>query len=370
MSLTLSSLRLTNIRSYTEFELADIGNLTIMVGPNAVGKTNVIEAIQLITAISSFRNSKVEHLIHEGSDFGRIDAHVGDDQRQLDVSLLLSEGKKRYVLNGKGKQASALKGLCPSVIFTPDDLGLVKGSNSVRRDALDAIGGQISENHRIIRRDFQTVVSNKNTLLKDEARDDLVYALNEVLITCSAQLTCYRSALFNRLNEYLVEAYAKISSSREIVTCEYVPSWEEFGIAVEGKLTRDDARHALSAALDAAYDQERIRKRSLVGAHADKVRFFIDGKDASLFASQGQQRSLVLAFKIAEVAVIRDVLGTQPVLLLDDVMSELDSRRRDCLVDFIEDEMQVFITTTNLEYFNATLLGRAQVVELGTKTTF
>lgn len=366
MSLALSSLRLTNIRNYEEFVLENIGNLTIMVGPNAVGKTNVVESIQLVTAISSFRNPKVDHLIREGCDFGRIDARIGDADRQLDVQMMLSQGKKRYVLNGKSKQASALKGLCPAVIFTPDDLDLVKGSNSIRRDALDSIGGQISENHRIIRRDFQTVMANKNTLLKDEARDDLVFALNEVLITCSSHLTTYRSALFDRLNGYIEEAYAKISSSREKVTCCYTPSWEEFGVAVEGRLTRDVARGALSQALENAYGQERARRRSLVGAHADKVSFYIDGKDASLFASQGQQRSLVLAFKIAEVAVIRDVLGTQPVLLLDDVMSELDSKRRSCLVDFIEDEMQVFITTTNLEYFDTTLLGRARVVELDT----
>jgi DNA replication and repair protein RecF len=366
VSLTLSSIRLANFRNYEEFSLEDLGNLTIMVGPNAVGKTNVIEAIQLVTAISSFRNPRVEHLIRDGSAFGRLVAQIGDDQRQLEIQMMMSEGKKKYFLNGKPKKINALKGICPAVVFTPDDLNLVKGSNSIRRDALDAIGGQISENHRIIKRDFSTVITNKKKLLKEDAREDIISALDEVLITCSSYLTCYRVALFKRLSEYLSYAYARISSAKETVTCRYVPSWEEFGIFTEGKLTCEEAKDKLSQALVAAKPQERIRKRCLVGAHADKVSFFIDGKDANLFASQGQQRCLVLAFKIAEVGVIRDILGTQPVLLLDDVMSELDSKRRECLVDFIKEEMQVFITTTNLEYFEPTLLGRAQVVRLET----
>ena len=363
MSLTLESLRLVNFRSYEDFLLEGLGNLTVLVGPNAVGKTNVVEAIQLVTAIQSFRNPRVDHLVREGSDFGRVEAVMGDGSRLMEVRLQLSEGKKRYVLNGKGKQAISLKGMCPAVIFTPDDLELVKGSNSVRRDALDSVGCQVSENHRIIKRDFGAVVKNKNALLKEEARPDLVEAVNAVLVTCSSQLTCYRAALFRRMEPYIAEAYARISSSQESMTCEYVPSWEEYGVSAEG-LSRDEVRDAMAKALDVAGAQEAARKRALVGAHADKVRFYIDGKDASLFASQGQQRSLVLAFKIAEVAIIRDVLGTQPILLLDDVMSELDARRRSCLVDFIEDEMQVFITTTNLEYFEESLVSRARIVEL------
>lgn len=116
--------------------------------------------------------------------------------------------------------------------------------------------------------------------------------------------------------------------------------------------------------MEAGTQRELDRGRALWGPHADAVAFFVDGRNAAQFASQGQQRSLVLAFKLAEVAFVREMTGQQPVLLLDDVMSELDARRRDALVEFIEGDIQTFITTTNLGYFSKSLLDRARIVRL------
>ena len=130
------------------------------------------------------------------------------------------------------------------------------------------------------------------------------------------------------------------------------------------RLGRDEARAALAEAIERRRAEERARRRALVGPHADKVEFFVDGRDASVYASQGQQRSIVLALKLAEVAVIEDVLGSRPVLLLDDVMSELDEHRRRMFLEHVKQDTQTFITTTNLSYFDDELLGRARVVTL------
>ena len=366
MDLRIERISFRNFRNYERFELSDLGSLTVLVGPNAVGKTNVVEGIQLLTALQSFRRPTLEQMVRHGSDFARLDADVSDGSRALALSLQVSEGKKRYLLNGKGKRTADLKGLVPSVAFTPDDLELAKGASVPRRAALDALGSQLSANHYVIKKDYEKVVRYKNRLLKEEASADLVASIDETLVTCGAQLACYRSALFEKLAPIVRSYYATIADGREDMDLCYVPSWEDHdpSVPVTYSFGRDEARERLQRQLSRRRGDERARKRALVGPHADHVEFFIGGRNAALYGSQGQQRSIVLAFKLAEAALIRDMLGQKPVLLLDDVMSELDAGRRNALVSFIEGDIQTFITTTNLAYFDEELLARARVVEL------
>lgn len=366
MSLVLGSFALRNFRNYKAFDLEEIGMLTVFVGPNAVGKTNIVEGIQLVTALSSFRHPSLDQVVRRGAESARVDARIGDGSRQLDLALLIEEGGRRYLLNGKPKRTADLKGLIPAVAFTPDDLELVKGSQSTRRSALDALGSQLSANHYLIKKDYEKVVRFKNRLLKEEAAPALVESIDESLLTAGAQLAWYRSSLFAKLAPLMAAQYASITGGRERLDAYYIPSWE----TCEGEkpatfsFTRDEARAQLAAALAARRADERARRRALVGPHADRIEFFIDGCNAAAFGSQGQQRSLVLAFKLAEVHLIQDILQQQPVLLLDDVMSELDADRRRALMGFVAGDIQTFITTTNLSYFDRDLLDRARVVKL------
>lgn len=353
--------------------LDGIGPLTIFVGPNAVGKTNIVEGIQLLTALASFRHATGEQLIRRGASRARLHADVSDGSRFLQVSLSVEAGLRRYSLNGKPKRAADLKGLLPAVAFSPDDLDLVKGSMSVRRAALDALGSQLSANHGVIKRDYEKVIRYKNRLLKEGASGDLVESINETLVTCGAQLTCYRSALFEKLAPELEARYAGLAARTgsdsprgERLNAYYVPSWESFspGECRLGGISRDEAREALARALHERRGEEMTRKRALVGPHADRVEFLLGGVDAAVFGSQGQQRSVVLAFKLAEAQVIEGVLRQKPVLLLDDVMSELDESRRAALTDYMAEDVQTFITTTNLSYFDSDVLDRARIVRL------
>ena len=366
MDLRIERIAFRNFRNYEEFGLDNIGPLTVLVGPNAVGKTNVVEGVQLLTALQSFRHPTIEQVVRHGAEFARIDADVTDGSRQLVLSMQVSEGKKRYLLNGKPKRTADLKGLVPSVAFTPDDLELVKGASAVKRAALDALGSQLSSNHYLIKRDYEKVVRYKNRLLKDEASDDLLASIDETLITCGAQLACYRSALFEKLAPVVSSYYTTIADGREIMEACYVPSWEHHDPSVPATYAfgRDDARERLQGEIVRRRLEERQRRRALAGPHADHIEFFIGGRNAATYGSQGQQRSIVLAFKLAEAALIRDMLNQNPILLLDDVMSELDAQRRSALVSFIEGDIQTFITTTNLSYFDNDLLARARVVEL------
>ena len=369
MDLRIDRISFLNFRNYEHFELADLGPLTVLVGPNAVGKTNVVEGIQLLTALQSFRHPTLDQMVRHGADFASLDADVTDDNRRLRVSLRAGDGKKRFLLNDKPKRTADLKGLVPSVTFTPDDLELAKGSSAVKRATLDALGSQLTSNHYVIKKDYEKVIRYKNKLLKDEAPDALIASIDETLITCGAQLATYRAALVEKLAPVVSDYYAEIAGGREEVALCYVPSWEahDQNVLVTYSFGRDEARARLQAALTLRAGEERARRRALVGPHADHLEFFINGRNAALYGSQGQQRSLVLAFKLAEAALIHDVLGQRPVLLLDDVMSELDSSRRNALVSFIEGDIQTFITTANLTYFDEELLARARVVELPLK---
>ncbi|MEC4272064.1 DNA replication and repair protein RecF [Adlercreutzia sp. R25] len=382
MTLRIESLELRNFRNYDEAVIDGLGDITVLVGENAVGKTNLVEGIQLLTALASFRHGTFDQLVRHGESQGRAALRATDGNRQLDIELLLAGKTRKYRLNNKAKRPLDLKGLIPSVIFTPDDLDLVKGSNTGRRTALDVLGSQVNKSYYTVRRDYEKVVRHKNRLLKDEADPTLVEAIDEMLVTVGSQLTMYRIALFERLRPHMVGKYREISGGREEMEARYVPSWEA-GLSKEAdepappegaheasstsapsSLVRDEVRDALSRALHERAAEERRRGRALVGPHSDQILLTLDGQDASIYGSQGQQRSIVLAYKLAEAAVIEEILDQKPVLLLDDVMSELDGRRRAALVEAMEGGSQTFITTANIDYFDEDMLARSKVVNL------
>ncbi len=325
----------------------------MFVGPNASGKTNAVEALQLLTALSSFRNAKSSELVRQGCEKARASCEVTDGSRQLSISLTLEEGKRTYELNGKRRAPKALRGTLPSVTFTPDDLSLVKGSGRFRRRELDVLGSQLNANYYQIVRDFEKILQHKNRLLKDEAPQALVDATDEMFVKVAEQLTSYRVALFDRLVPHVLSHYAEISRASEELFAEYEKSWD-----------KEQCGESLRDVVSRLQHEERARHRAVVGPHLDDVRFSINGMDSGVFASQGQQRSIVLALKLAEAEVVEEILGQLPVLLLDDVMSELDGDRRRGLVQTMLEGKQTFITTANIDYFDKQMLDRAHVVDL------
>lgn len=365
--LRITEIEFSRFRNCSSFSLRDIGPLTIFVGRNAVGKTNIVEGIELLTALSSFRNPTARQMVQWGCEEAKLRASLASASRDLDLELLVAEGKRTYSLNGKLKKVQSLKGLLPAVVFTPDDLDLVKGSHGGKRAALDVLGSQLSRNYYVIRKDYEKVLQHKNKLLKDEGPLSYLDAVDETLLAVGAQLYCYRSSLFMKIAKETERYYREITCGGESVQAAYVPSWEEHDPeqARLFSIGKPEAVKKLESALVSHRAEERRRRHALVGPHADRMEFFIEGKNARMYGSQGQQRSIVLSFKLAEVSIIQEILDQKPVLLLDDVMSELDAERRDALVGFISGDIQTFITTTNLQYFTDEMLSHARIVELG-----
>lgn len=392
MALSIDNIRFDEYRGYGHLELSDLGHLVVLVGPNAVGKTNIIEGIQLLTAGESFRKPGWAEVVSWDAPAACIKAELTDasEKRSITHKMAVAQGKRNYEVNGKKRAASAVRGTCPSVLFIPDHLQMVKGSSALRRDAVDSLAVQLSKTYAAIKADYAAALRQRNLLIKSEVHaGPLFESWDESAAINGARLTVNRMRLFSRLSEHLSSIYAQLADG-ERLECVYVPSWLRFDeagrqradapfadeLAAGTKLVElavEEAQACLEEASQRLAAQELSRKTSLVGPHKDEIAFFINGRNARLFASQGQQRTIVLAEKLAEVELVREFTGNAPVLLLDDVMSELDARRRDALTSFIDRSTQTFITTTNLGYFSQGLLEQAQVIELpieGTKREY
>lgn len=224
----IQNIRLQNFRNYSEFELNDLSSINILQGQNAIGKTNIIEAVQLLTQITSFRNPLISDLVNKNTDVqdARIEANFYDERTDSKANFTLSifDGKKTYKLNDKKKSISECKGKFPSVIFTPDDLSLVKGSNTMRRNAVDVLGGQISRDYYKVLKDYSKVLKQKNKLLKEGSSTELLQSLNDVMVLSGAQLVFYRLALIKKIVPVVENFYSEISGKNEKLSVEYYPS--------------------------------------------------------------------------------------------------------------------------------------------------
>ena len=378
MSLKIKKIALDNFRGYSHFEIENIPNLTIIVGENAVGKTNIVEAIELLTSGVSFRKPSWKETVSWNCDSAHAEIFMEDGKRQVKHEMDIEGNERKYAVNDKPKRVSSVRGTLPCVLFTPDDLQLVKASSSRRRDAIDALGTQLSKNYSSLKSNYQLALRQRNLLIKEEIHDGALFeSWDESLAVHGSRLCLNRWRLFNRLCVHMKRIYHEISQN-ESFELVYIPSWMRFdsemrqigdipeiceGIQGE-EMNLASIQQKISEYSSMLASSEIRRKTSLIGPHKDEMTFFINGKNARMFASQGQQRTIVLALKLAAVELVNEMMQEEPVLLLDDVMSELDEKHRIALTGFLERGAQAFITTTNLGYFSEELLKRAKVVNV------
>ena len=361
MSLLVREVRLTDFRNFRDRVVEPAEALTILVGHNAVGKTNTVEAMQLLTTGSSFRHPRACELLRDGAEKGHAAARLAGDGRVIDVELDLTPTKRGFRRNGKPCRAADLLGTLMSVLFCPDDLALVKGSASLRRQGIDSFGSQAHPGYDKVCRTYARAVEQRNSFLKEPWCDPtLLDAWDESIALGAATLLAHRLSLFARLVPHVASVYADISGG-ETLECRYECSLGDEALGLD----RDGLRELAFERVRVAREQDRRLGRTGVGPHRDDIRFFIDGRDARAFGSQGQQRSIVLAWKMAQVELAPELVGERPLLLLDDVMSELDADRREAILTYVERGVQTVVTTTNLGYFPDELLDKARVVNFG-----
>lgn len=345
----LKELRLTNFRNYGSLEMAWDPAINMIRGDNAQGKTNLLEAIAFLSTFASFRKSPPAELIKKDRDFFLIRSAFLSGQTEHVINVAYSEEKK-YLLKIDGnakKRVAGLIGYLNTVIFSPDDLMLMKGRPEERRRFLDAeIVQTAPESHTLFSR-YHKALKQRNNLLKEmrEGRDcgDVLAAYDRQLAENGAAILIRRRDLLERLKPLVRLAHRRVTGGSEELILSYEGGIEGFS---ERKQSFEEWREAYSVLLKETRSEDIRRGATCFGPHRDDIRFCLNGDDIRRFGSQGQQRTASLALKIGELELMRGQRGEYPILLLDDVLSELDEHRREALIEVINGKVQTFVTDT------------------------
>lgn len=348
MTMRLMHLWLTDFRCYESAEVEFGPGTTVLAGGNGSGKTSLVEAAGWLARMSSFRGAPDAALVRAGAERGFVRAEVASHGRQrlIEAEITLT-GRNRVRVNRKLlPRARDLLGTLRVTVFSPDDLRLVKGGPAERRGELDDLLVALSPRYDAARADCERVLRHRNAWLKTWSRSDDATTLDvwdDQLARAGAELVRGRLKLLERLEAPLAKAYAGVAGSGATdVTSAYEAVWAGGETLDSSRL--DDISSLLAAALAESRSADLDRRVTLAGPHRDEWRLSVDGREARRYASQGEQRSLALAIRLAGHTVVGEVAGEPPVLLLDDVFSELDERRAAGLVAHLP-EGQALVTT-------------------------
>ncbi|MFC4768476.1 DNA replication/repair protein RecF [Effusibacillus consociatus] len=342
----LQKLELRDFRNYELLSLSLSPQVTIFVGQNAQGKTNVLESILMLSLAKSHRANRDSEMIRWGTEFASVSGQVERNQRTYSLDLkILNRGKKVRVNGIEKRKISDFIGHLNVVLFAPEDLMLVKGAPQNRRRFLDIELGQMSPQYLHNLAQYQKVLQQRNNILKDGERMDagLVGTLavwDEQLIEYGTKIIRKRLEFVDKLQQFSSDIHKRITSGGEELTLNYKCSLLENGDAA------DQVSENFRQQLVLRQKDDFRRGATSVGPHRDDIEVRIDGKDVHIYGSQGQQRTAALSMKLAEIELIRHEVGEYPVLLLDDVLSELDEMRQLHLLDSMGERVQTLITTT------------------------
>jgi len=341
----IKSLTVENVRSHRRFSKQLSRTVTVITGPNGSGKTSLIEAVMVALGGHSFKGNDRE-LLRRGAEWWRIDVQLDE---QLRTVKFQPEGTKpkQFVVDDKASIRLPLGQRYPLVLFEPDDLRLLHGSPSRRRQFIDRFASQlIPEYSRVLRR-YERALLQRNKLLKSGSSNDTLFAWNIALAQYGAQIIDIRIRLIERLNKGLNPTYRTIAQTKDNVVIRY--SHE----------SADHTEQKLLTELESHTDRDRILGFTSVGPHRHDVMFDFNSSPAIGSASRGEVRTIILALKFLEVDIIQEVTGFPPVVLLDDVLSELDDKRQTHLATKFQDH-QIIMTSTN----PPAIVGKSKVIRL------
>lgn len=324
--------------------------LNILLGNNAQGKTNILESIYLLGTGTSFRTGSDKTLLrYEKQSYALRGRYLCNERNiEAELSYSLKNGKIYKINSKKTTLGNPLR--LRVVLFSPDDLFLIKGSPGKRRQFLDFILTQIKTEYSYNLANYVKVLKKRNFLLKKEQYNTRSFKIiEEVFIENAARIILARVNLINTMDEYAASIYQDITNRQGNLKIRYALSFP----LDSGKINHDALREALKKQIQEKKEQEIKRKSSLVGPHRDDLNIYQDGRIARYFASQGQQRNLVVALKLAELHTFRKISGFNPVFLLDEVLSELDRGKRQLLLDYLQEaDFQTFLTSVYLDDIN------------------
>lgn len=360
----LKKLRLFDFRNFKEQWVDFSAQTNVFVGDNGQGKSNILEAIYLLLTGESFRPSEVSHYVKWGSEAASLRGLFETDEHDsLDVLLKIQNGKKALSVNDKKFTAQDWRRMDPPILFSPESLNAIKGSAEERRALVDELVLNLSPMAHQTHQDFRKALRMRNKILRDyrDARDAglgnrdlekpvdktlaLLDALNPKFLELAVIVTQQRIEALRKLEPDVNLAMQSVSEGFPAIQLQY---WISQQPAIH--FSHQDIHNSLQKRLRDLQSAELSSGTSLVGPHKHDIVFLFGGNDSRFFCSQGQQRSLILAFKVAQIVYHRKVLKRRPILLLDDVLSELDGAKRKNFVELMKTmESQIVLTTTDYD---------------------
>lgn len=349
----IANLRLQSFRSYTDESFEFSPGVNIVVGPNASGKTNLLEAVLVVARGSSYRVSDVDLIAFE-QPWSRLDAVMTDDSERIVKLIHSPRPGKSYDIAGKPLRRLDARHQLPVVLFEPNHLTLLNGTPEGRRAYLDDLLEQTEPGYQTLRQQYTRTLRQRNALLKRGSRvAEQLFPWNLRLSELAGKIVRARSELVITLNEQLTELYRQLSNSSAAVSIVYDARFEP--LQYETLLLKK---------LEASQETDFTRGFTGSGPHREDFTVTYDGHEASETASRGEIRTAVLALKILELQILERATGLRPLILLDDVFSELDGARRKLLTSYIE-PYQAFITTTDADIVIQNFTETCNVIPLG-----
>ncbi|MFD2443699.1 DNA replication/repair protein RecF [Bacillus sp. CGMCC 1.16607] len=346
----IEHLVLQDYRNYENLQIEFENKVNVILGENAQGKTNVMESIYVLAMAKSHRTTNDKDLIRWDQEYAKIEGRLQKSHGSLPMQLVISKkGKKAKFNHIEQRKLSQYVGNMNVVMFAPEDLHLVKGSPQIRRRFIDMEIGQVSPIYLHDMSQFQKILQQRNHYLKmmqihKQSDEAMLEILTDQFINVAAKIVSKRFEFIDLLEKWAKPIHAGISRGLETLKIEYKPSVEV------------SEQQELSKMIERFEDKfAKVRKRevergaTLFGPQRDDLLFYVNGRDVQTFGSQGQQRTTALSIKLAEIELIHSEIKEYPILLLDDVLSELDDYRQSHLLNTIQGKVQTFVTTTSVE---------------------
>lgn len=361
----LEGIELKNYRNYETVKLSFSPSINVLIGENAQGKTNLVESIYFLAMSRSHRSPRDRELIRWDSDFAKVNGQLIKKSHSVPLEIVLSKRGKIAKMNHlEQRKLSDYIGQLNVILFAPEDLSLVKGSPSVRRRFIDMELGQMNKIYLHHLTQYQRVLKQRNQFLKKAKYDrkhDALYLdiLTEQLATEGAEVLYHRYRFVKQLTKWAQEVQTDISSGKEELRISYKTT-----SSVSDKMSKEELLSQLQKDYEKAKEQEIDQGTTTLGPHRDDLVFYVNEKNVQTYGSQGQQRTTALSLKLAEIELMYEMTGEYPILLLDDVLSELDDSRQTHLLNAIQNKVQTFITTTSLDGVQMDLLQNPRIFKV------
>lgn len=352
----IKELRLKNYRNCLDIKIDLDCEKIIIIGKNAQGKTNILESIYFLSTLKSPRTTNNIELINHQKESIKIWAIIEKNNTEIEQNIFFDKNKKKETKTNKVKKTQKkFKNILKTVLFSTADLALLRGAPQERRAWLDGAISQIYPAHEERLLKYKKIRTQKNNLLKDAynkpLNETLLEVFNEQMSVLGSNIIYLRKKYLKEIEKIAKEKHRAISKTEEMEI-----KYENIFIDNEKEQTAEEIQKKFIEKLNERKREERIRAQSLVGPHRDDVIFYINKQEATKFASQGQQRTIVLSLKLSELEIITKKTGEAPILLLDDVLAELDDTRQNYLLKTIGKDVQTIITSVDTLLFDEKFL--------------